>query len=36
VLTIEQYLDADHMCPACGAVFNPNCARHHNRYFEVR
>ncbi|MCS3662773.1 putative CHY-type Zn-finger protein [Salinibacter ruber] len=35
VLTIEQYLDADHTCPACGAAFNPNCARHHDRYFCV-
>lgn len=35
VLTIQQYLDDD-TCPSCGAAFNPGCARHHNRYFEVR
>ena len=34
-LTIEQYLDAEHTCPACGAAFNPGCARHHDRYFCV-
>lgn len=33
VLSIEQYLDADHTCPACGAAFNPGCGRHHDRYF---
>ncbi|MFB6098746.1 MAG: CHY zinc finger protein [Salinibacter sp.] len=36
VLTIQQYLDADHTCLSCGAAFNPNCARHYERYFEVR
>lgn len=36
VLTIQQYLDADHACPSCGTAFNPNCARHYDRYFEVR
>ena len=36
VLTIQQYLDAEHTCPSCGAAFNPNCARHYDRYFEVR
>jgi uncharacterized CHY-type Zn-finger protein len=36
VLTVEQYLNADHTCLACGAAFNPECARHHDRYFEVR
>lgn len=34
VLTIEEYLDAEHTCPSCGAKFNPGCARHHDRYFE--
>jgi len=36
VLPIQKYLSADHTCPACGAEFNPNCARHCDRYFEVR
>jgi len=36
VLTIQQYLDAEHTCPSCGAAFNPGCARHHDRYFEAR
>ena len=36
VLTIQHYLDADHTCLSCGAAFNPNCARHYDRYFEVR
>ena len=36
VLTIQQYLDADNTCLSCGAAFNPNCARHYDRYFEVR
>ena len=36
VLTIQQYLDADHTCPSCGATFNPHCARHYDRYFEGR
>jgi len=36
VLSIEQYLNANSTCPSCGTAFNPGCARHHNRYFEVR
>lgn len=35
VLTIQQYLNADHACPSCGAAFNPRCARHHDQYFEL-
>lgn len=35
VLTVEQYLDAGSICPACGAAFNPECERHHDRYFRV-
>jgi uncharacterized CHY-type Zn-finger protein len=34
-LTVREYLDADHECPDCGAGFNPGCAAHHDRYFEV-
>lgn len=36
VLTIEQYLEGDQACSACGTAFNPRCARHYDRYFEVR
>jgi len=36
VLTIQDYLNADHRCLSCGAVFNPNCTRHYDRYFEVQ
>ncbi len=36
VLTIEQYVEADHACSTCGTAFNPRCARHYDRYFEVR
>ena len=35
VLTIHQYLNAGATCPSCGTGFNPGCARHHGRYFEV-
>lgn len=35
VLTIGQYLEAEPACPACGAAFNPDCARHHDRYFRI-
>lgn len=33
VLTVTEYLDADHSCPSCDAAFNPGCAAHHDRYF---
>lgn len=34
-LTVHDYLDADHACPACDAAFNPGCETHHDRYFEL-
>lgn len=34
-LTVQTYLDAGHACPECGAAFNPGCADHYDRYFEV-
>ncbi|MFC7156792.1 CHY zinc finger protein [Halomarina halobia] len=34
-LTVAAYLGCDHVCPACGAAFNPGCARHADRYFVV-
>jgi uncharacterized CHY-type Zn-finger protein len=33
-LTISEYLDSDHACPHCNAMFNPGCANHHHLYFE--
>ncbi len=33
-LTIWQYLACEAACPACGAAFNPGCARHRPLYFE--
>ena len=35
VLTIREYLDSGHRCPACGRGFNPRCELHHPLYFEV-
>lgn len=34
-MTIVQYLDCRHLCPGCGAHFNPGCRDHHSHYFEV-
>jgi uncharacterized CHY-type Zn-finger protein len=34
-LAVRSYLDCGHECPACGAAFNPGCAAHHDRYFDV-
>jgi len=34
-LSVREYLDADHSCPACGAAFNPGCTEHHDRYFAI-
>jgi len=34
-LTISVYLDCESTCPACGTAFNPGCAAHVDRYFEV-
>ena len=33
-LSVREYLDADHACPACGTAFNPECRAHYDRYFE--
>jgi uncharacterized CHY-type Zn-finger protein len=32
-LTIAEYLACRSTCPACGAGFNPGCARHRHLYF---
>jgi len=34
-LTVREYLDADHVRPACGARLNPGRADHHGRSFTV-
>jgi uncharacterized CHY-type Zn-finger protein len=34
-LAIEAYLGCAFTCPACGAGFNPGCALHHDRYFDL-
>lgn len=34
-LSVRAYLDCEASCPACGAGFNPGCADHYDRYFEV-
>ena len=33
-LTVAEYLDSGSECTACGAGFNPGCARHRHLYFE--
>ncbi|WP_435196731.1 CHY zinc finger protein [Natronomonas sp. EA1] len=33
LLSVSEYLESDHACPACGAAFNPGCAAHYDRYF---
>ena len=32
-MSADRYLASDHICPHCGAAFNPGCAAHHDRYF---
>ena|SRR5579875_117282 len=34
-LTIDDYLGSGNRCPACGAGFNPGCAKHYPYYFEM-
>jgi uncharacterized CHY-type Zn-finger protein len=34
-LSVNEYLSCGYRCPACGADFNPGCARHLRLYFEV-
>jgi uncharacterized CHY-type Zn-finger protein len=33
--TAATYLNTGPSCVHCGAAFNPNCAAHHTRYFEI-
>lgn len=34
-LSVAAYLDCEHACPSCGHAFNPGCAAHADRYFDV-
>lgn len=34
-LSVADYLDCEHACPDCGHEFNPGCAAHADRYFDV-
>lgn len=34
-MTINQYLECNNQCPACGAQFNPGCRHHYHFYFET-
>jgi uncharacterized CHY-type Zn-finger protein len=33
-MSVQAYLDSGHVCPGCGAGFNPGCRNHHHFYFE--
>ncbi|MFC7215263.1 CHY zinc finger protein [Saliphagus sp. GCM10025334] len=33
-MTAPEYLDCEHTCSRCGALFNPGCRRHVHLYFE--
>ncbi|WP_135820407.1 CHY zinc finger protein [Halostella litorea] len=34
-LSVRAFVEGDHACPDCGAAFNPGCADHYDRYFEM-
>lgn len=34
-MTIDTYVTCSHICPFCGADFNPGCRDHWDRYFEL-
>ncbi len=34
-LSVRAYLYCDDACPHCGAAFNPGCANHYDRYFDI-
>jgi uncharacterized CHY-type Zn-finger protein len=33
-LSIQQYMQSEYLCPACGAQFNPGCRNHYQFYFQ--
>jgi uncharacterized CHY-type Zn-finger protein len=34
-LSIQDYMQCESQCPACGAGFNPGCRHHYQFYFEA-
>jgi uncharacterized CHY-type Zn-finger protein len=32
-LSVREYLECDSICPSCGRLFNPGCAKHAHYYF---
>lgn len=34
-MTIDTYVSCQHVCPFCGASFNPGCRDHWGLYFET-
>lgn len=34
-MTINAYLESDHICPNCQAAFNTNCSFHKHLYFST-
>ncbi len=34
-LKINEYLNCNSICPQCESVFNPNCAKHYDLYFDI-
>lgn len=34
MLSINEYLACENVCPRCRAAFNPGCAGHYHLYFE--
>jgi uncharacterized CHY-type Zn-finger protein len=34
-LAVSEYRGCGHTCPECDAPFNPGCADHEDRYFQV-
>ncbi|WP_096187186.1 CHY zinc finger protein [Evansella halocellulosilytica] len=34
-ITINEYMQAQSVCPHCQAAFNPKCASHFHLYFDV-
>ncbi len=32
-MTIREYMQSGHLCPRCGAGFNPGCRNHYHFYF---
>ncbi len=35
LITIDEYINCKFICPNCGGLFNPNCKKHYNLYFDI-